>query len=340
MAGAGGFSPGALTPPPRTRAPFWHKALSAFVGFVIPSALWYLLPNLFLDWDARHDYDWHLFVLLPLVAGFVASLVLEWREPYPWVEHMTTLLLQLVLATLILLVAAFEGLICLFMASPILFALLLIGGAVGRKLMSLRWARRNRPPLLASLAALLPVLLVSQRLVPTQPEVRTVRTEVVIDAPPERVWPLLHRLEDMHAPEELLFRVGVAHPVAVQTERPGVGAARVCRLSTGEMRERVTGWEPPRLLRFAVLDTPDTMRELNPFGEVRAEHLRGYFQCLEGEFRLERLARGRTRLEGKTVYQHRFGPAWYWSLWTDSIVRSVHQRVLGEITRRAERASR
>jgi hypothetical protein len=102
------------------------------------------------------------------------------------------------------------------------------------------------------------------------------------------------------------------------------------------MPERVTAVERERLLRFEVLHTPPTMRELNPFGEVEAGHLNGFFECLEGEFVLEALPGGHTRVVGTTRYRHRFRPAAYWSVWTDYIVRCVHSRVLTEIARSCE----
>jgi len=113
-----------------------------------------------------------------------------------------------------------------------------------------------------------------------------------------------------------------------------LGARRSCHLSTGEMPEVITRYEPGRCLEFRVLSTPPTMKELNPFHAVEARHLVGYYECLRGRFTLTRLPDGSTELTGTSWYRHRLAPALYWNLWTDEIVHEVHGRVLGAIQRR------
>ena len=55
-----------------------------------------------------------------------------------------------------------------------------------------------------------------------------------------------------------------------------------------------------------------------------------------GEFRLDPLPGGRTRLEGTTWYRHRIWPAEYWQVWSDAIIHRVHRRVLAHIKKSAE----
>lgn len=112
---------------------------------------------------------------------------------------------------------------------------------------------------------------------------------------------------------------------------------RLCRLSTGDMPEVIEEVRANRYLRFRVLKTPASMRELNPFGEVNSPHLHGYYTSKKGEFRLTPLPGGRTLLEGSSRYECRIYPAIYWNLWTDTIVDRVHLSVMQEIRRRAER---
>ena len=79
------------------------------------------------------------------------------------------------------------------------------------------------------------------------------------------------------------------------------------------------------------------MVEMSPYDEIRPPHLEGFMEAKAGEFRLVELADGRTRLEGTSWYSHSLWPVAYWTIWSDQIVRSVHERVFENIKMRAER---
>ena len=78
------------------------------------------------------------------------------------------------------------------------------------------------------------------------------------------------------------------------------------------------------------------MQEWTPWSELIAPHLDGYFQAGAGQFRLEALPDGGTRLVGTTWYQHAIWPSAYWRLWSDFIIHRIHLRVLRHIRRLAE----
>ena len=134
----------------------------------------------------------------------------------------------------------------------------------------------------------------------------------------------------------------MAHPVETYViGEGGVGAERICRLSTGDMPERITVWKPEQELQFVVLDTPATMREATFFGrELEAAHLHGTYTSLEGGFRLEALPNGQTRLTGNSRYLLTITPASYWNLWTRQIVSQVQLRVMNHVKAKAEAAAR
>jgi len=64
----------------------------------------------------------------------------------------------------------------------------------------------------------------------------------------------------------------------------------------------------------------------------------GYFVSRRGQFLLEPLPGGRTRLEGTTWYTHDLFPTVYWGLWSDAIIHRIHGRVLRHVQRLAEEA--
>jgi uncharacterized protein YndB with AHSA1/START domain len=172
------------------------------------------------------------------------------------------------------------------------------------------------------LIAIVPFFLVADSLTGGKATVEFQSSEIVIDAPAEQVWPYLSNLPSVKS-DFWMFRAGVAHALRVSTKAPIAGSERECVLSTGVMHETITEWVPNRRLAFKVLSTPPSMREMNPFGEVHAAHLRGWYESLEGSFTLVPLPDGRVKLIGASRYQHKFRPVSYWNLWTDKIVREI-----------------
>jgi hypothetical protein len=73
------------------------------------------------------------------------------------------------------------------------------------------------------------------------------------------------------------------------------------------------------------------LTELSPYEEIHPPHLDGFLRSHQGEFRLIELPGGRTRLEGHTWYSVDMYPQIYWKIWTDSIIHSIHYRVLDHI---------
>jgi len=237
---------------------------------------------------------------------------------------------------LILCGCAMEGIICVFMAAPFGAGITFVGASLGYLLAKQRIADGR----LQSAAWLSIVAMVAlEGWNPPAPLEDTTSSEIVIDAPAERVWAQLHDIHDLPPTENLLFQFGVAHPMGTATDGQGVGAARLCKLSTGDMPEIVTVWKPGQELRFKVLSTPPSMRELGFFGKtIDAAHLHSTYASLDGGFKLEPLPGGRTRLIGESHYLLNLSPASYWNLWTKEIVRMVQGRVLEHVKTKAEKS--
>ncbi len=235
---------------------------------------------------------------------------------------------------LILCSMAMEGIICVFMAAPFGAGLAFLGATAGYFLARKRVADGT----LQSAAWLSIVALVAlEGWNPPAPLEDIASSEVIINAPAARVWAELHDIRDLPKTENLLFQFGVAHPMGTVTDGQGVGAARLCKLSTGDMPEIITVWKPGQELRFKVLSTPPSMRELGFFGQtIDAHHLHSAYASLEGGFKLTTLPDGRTRLVGESHYLLNIAPAAYWNLWTKEIVHMVQLRVLEHVKTRAE----
>jgi hypothetical protein len=197
------------------------------------------------------------------------------------------------------------------------------------------WLSQESARLIGGLLLLLPGLMAAEVAREPAPDVREVVSVVVVAASPERVWELVLAFPPLSEPDDWLFRAGVAYPLRAELHGQGVGAIRHCIFSTGTFVEPIDRWETPTLLRFRVAEQPEPMREWSPY-TIHPPHLDHYLVSRQGQFRVEALADGRTRLEGTTWYTNRMWPAPYWGLWSDHIIHRIHLRVLNHIRTVAE----
>lgn len=320
-------SPEASGEPREARAP-----LGAFLTAVAAGALVGVLTATFGVYTVR-SYGGVLFLAAPYVMGVVSAFVIGRRSVLATRGNaLRASVTAIGVVGLALAATAFEGLVCLVMASPLALVLNLFGATTG-------WALMQRSsgagPIGLGLLMLPMAVLVEPSATPP-PAVREVLTIVEIAAPPSKVWPVVIAFPPMDEPGDLLSRAGIAYPMSARIDGSGVGAIRYCEFSTGAFVEPITAWEQDRRLAFDVTASPPPMREWSPYGAISAPHLTGFLRSRRGEFRLVPLENGGTRLEGRTWYEVDMGPQWYWQLWSDWIIHRIHRRVLDHIRQQVE----
>jgi hypothetical protein len=235
-----------------------------------------------------------------------------------------------------LIIFAVEGLVCILMAMPIALPLALLGGSFAYLIQRRPLGYLETPQVMGLLILTLPAMMGSEKAFLPGPELIEVRTAVTIDASPEQIWPWVVALDQLPEPDDWLLRHSIAYPVRTETRGQGPGAMRFCVFSTGPIVEPVVAWEYARRLRFSITQQPPLMRELSPY-EIHPPHLEMQFlRCREGQFVLDRLPGGRTRLEGTSWYEIQLWPAAYWRIWTDRIAHRIHLRVLDRVKMLAE----
>jgi uncharacterized membrane protein YhaH (DUF805 family) len=281
-------------------------------------------------------YGWGLFLGIPFAIGLAASLIHGVHGPRTFGECAAVATLSILLVAGVLFVLAIEGAICIAMAAPLGIALALLGALVGWSIGRRCPERASSGGSLASIVVAMPLVVGWEHVAPAEPTLFAVRTAVEVDAPPAAVWRELVAFSAIPPPEHWIFRVGVAYPMHAEIDGHGVGAVRRCVFSTGAFVEPIEVWDEPRLLRFSVIEHPPAMRELTLFPGRQPPHVDDYLVSQGGQFLLEPLAGGRTRLEGTTWYTHRLWPERYWKPWSDAILHAIHRRVLDHIAERAE----
>lgn len=282
------------------------------------------------------EYGWGLFVGLPFALGLISVLLYGLHRPRSFGACLAVSQLAALLLGGALLAFAVEGAICLVMAAPLACILSGIGGMVGY-LIQLSPGYRGMPPVVIGLILTMPLLMGAERAYAPPPPLLAVRSSVIVNAPPQRVWKHVVSFSELPPPTETLFRLGIAYPVRAEIHGRGVGAVRRCNFSTGPFVEPIQVWDEPRLLKFSVTSNPPPMQEWTPYGRVYPPHLKGFLVSNGGQFLLTPLKGNRTRLEGTTWYRHSMWPASYWQRWSDAIIHRIHLRVLRHVKLLAER---
>jgi uncharacterized membrane protein YhaH (DUF805 family) len=235
-----------------------------------------------------------------------------------------------------ILLFALEGLVCIFMAAPIVLVMASLGALLGRYL-----AKNQLKPSKLSVIAHFPALVLMAAVESKVSPVLwgEVKSSIVIDSNVQNVWKNVVEFPELSKPTELIFKAGISYPIRARIEGSGKGAIRYCEFNSGAFVEPITVWDENKRLSFDVEFQPRPMKELSIWESIEAPHLDGFFQSRRGEFRLSSIEGGKTLLEGSTWYSLNILPSPYWRLYAEWIVHNIHLRVLKHIKLNAEKLS-
>lgn len=278
------------------------------------------------------EYGIALFMLTPFLIGFCSTFLYGYKNRIKKSEAIWIGFTTLALCTLVLIVFAIEGLICIVMAAPIGILFTWIGSLIGYSL--LQSSKNTTPSALLILIAIIPLTSFVENKI--EPELTSVTTSIIINAKPMEVWKNVIEFPELDKPTEFIFKTGIAYPINAKIVGSGIGSVRHCNFTTGSFVEPVTVWNEGKLLEFDVLEQPAPMKELS-FWNIDAPHLHDYFVSKKGQFKLTELENGKTLLEGTTWYYHNIKPAFYWQIWSDFIIHKIHGRVLIHIKKNSEK---
>jgi len=287
---------------------------------------------------AFDSYGAALFFGTPIVAGAVSGFL--FNRPVRRGLGATELhsMLMMIACCFGFLLVGLEGAICIVMAIPIMLPLAMMGAVVGRSIAieTLR-VKRDTKGMMWCLVGL-PLLASIEGVIVPNPTY-AVKTTIDIQAAPAVVWQKVIAFPEITEPPAWFFRTGIASPLRAHIDGTGVGAMRYCEFTTGTFVEPITVWQENQRLAFDVTEQPHPMFEMTPYRHIHPPHLNGAFRSTRGEFRLEPLPDGGTRLTGTTWYVLEMHPQSYWTLWTDELIHQIHLRVLKHIQSVAEAES-
>ncbi|SMP45905.1 Protein of unknown function [Neorhodopirellula lusitana] len=297
-------------------------AMQVFTGLV---SVWVL-----------QEYGFILFFTAPVVAGAISGAV--FNRGYRWRKRSLFGLIALMnfVSFVLMLAVGLDGAICLLMAFPLLFPLSFFGGLAGRAIVGVMHKGRDDRRGMIGAAIMLPLCLLLEPL-DDQRALHRVDTTVLIDAATPEVWQQVVAFPEITEQPAWFFRLGIAAPIRARIEGTGVGACRFCEFTTGAFVEPITTWQAPKdgsqlgLLAFDVTEQPLPMEEWTPFSGLHPPHLDDGFVSRRGQFLLEPIGNGKTRLTGTTWYDIDVRPRLYWKAWADPTIHAIHYRVLGHI---------
>jgi len=221
------------------------------------------------------------------------------------------------------------------MAAPFFMVFSALGSAV--TLWIIRQFRSRRS---TTLVIALPLLVLPAELqMSYTPRDAPVTTDVEIAAPPEVVWQQTVEIRNVR-PDELSWTfshgiLGVPQPVDARLEGEGVGAVRQLQWTRGvNFQEIVTQWEENRLLAWDFRFGPGS---IPPEVEAHIKVDSTYLKLAQGDYRLEPLADGHTRLTLTTRYRIATPIDFYCDLWGKLFLNDFHGVVLKVIRDRSEK---
>lgn len=280
------------------------------------------------------EYGWTIFLLIPLLIGFLPPFIISQRREISKKEANKYSFITFGIVILCLLIFAIEGLICIVMAAPLGALAVWLGSYLGYiSTKKDKWNNKN----VTSVIIIFSIGFMSFDHANEPTNLIPVRTEIIINSPIEEVWLNVVTFNEIEDPSDWIFKTGIAYPTDATIEGSGVGAMRYCNFTTGSFVEPITKWQEPNLLQFDVIDQPAPMSEFNPFWDIHPKHLDGYFVSHKGQFKLTKISENKTKLEGTTWYTVDITPQLYWSLWSDFIIHRIHERVLNHIKKESEK---
>ena len=311
------------------------KTEATTIGVVVTTAMAALAAATAINLRA---YGWSLFVVVPFFLGFFPAVLLRLNGPRSFGDCLRWSFVAPVFLAVGFLLLGKEGIICMLLALPLGALPIAFGSYVAYLLV-------HRSEYLSPTAAALIVVLglaasLAAEARPRSAPTYTVSDFVDVGAAPPVVWNALLHMGDLGQPRDLLFRLGVACPQRVDIYGNGVGADRVCTLTTGQLHERIVVWQPDHRLAWQTVSTPPPLREMNPFRETDPPHLHGFYRSVAGQFVLTPVGRDSTRVTRYSSYQHNLYPAAYWRFWCDYVAHRGHVYVLGVLKSSAEQESR
>lgn len=295
---------------------------SKLLGFILPNfiILFIIGINRILHIDNEGVLVFSEFIILPILMGIVSSWF--WRN-----LHLTSgqrvgySMLNGALAILLSFVFLGEGMICLIIVSPLIFAFVITGVFIGKVMF-----KKQNTKLNVSLISMLLLIFITDAVSEHDHE-NMVGDKILINAPADKIWKHVVAFDKIKQGNQYwLFKIGMPSPMQTTVTGYHLGAGRKCIFSNGYVfDEKIVAFDVNHNLTFDIVNQP-----LDP-------EIMGHIDIKRGQFILKDNGNGTTTLIGNSWYKLHVFPVWYYDIWAESITRNVHLRVMEHIKILSER---
>jgi hypothetical protein len=278
--------------------------------------------------------------LVPLAFGAVVVLVGSKDPRWSWRKSVGMPVLVVLLCLVAVMLLQMESLVCILMAAPVMMFMAILGGLSTQEIIRGRQARaRRNGRMYVTALVLLPYLVAPLENRFTLPQaIRTTDTQIVIDAPPEKVWANIARVRAISSSELQslpVYWMGFPRPIEATLSHDGVGGVRHATFERHVLFiETVTRWDEPRLLSFTIHADGDF---IPPASFDRHVTVGGqFFDVLDGTYEIERLGPERVILHLSSNHRLSTRFNWYSGLWSNWIMAQIQNSILHVIKERCE----
>lgn len=315
-----------------------RNTLSFLLSLFAPVVFGTLMLYIFEAFDGWHLSDVMSIAFLFFVP-FAMGVLNTWLASYaqsqrrdvsiflPWASMALFLLISMGLGM--------EGWACWVMIFPLFMVAGTLGGLTGR------WMRRRQKhgKTYVSVLLLLPLFISPvEQWMGKIPGRYKAYTYIDIQAPKNRIWPLVTRVSNISAEEN---RAGITRwllfpqPVRAELDKEGTGGFRKAIFTGGLVfDETVEAYRHEEFMRFTIkanpYDIPSTTMD---------EHIvigGQFFDVLNGTYELEQLNGSTCRLHLYSHFKLSTTFNWYASIWAGWIMEDIQDNILQVIRRRAE----
>ena len=290
-----------------TRLAFGQKATLASVTylFIIPTILG-IIPLMFADNETLKSYRNIIFIPWLTVATFFLTMFLFGIEDF---------------IRLLVLAAPF-------------FILSTIGALIYRLVQINR--EKSKGKLLT--LVLLPFLLAPiEKYIKSPSDTFNVKSEVIINAPPQLIWDNIVEVETINQGEynsSFFNSIGIPRPLSATVDKKELGGQRIGNFEGGlKFIETITEYEVNKKISFDIKIDPTTVRQ-----KVFDQHvLNGnYFTFVDATYTLTELKNEQVKLTLSSSYQLTSTINFYGKFWGDIILTDFQDRLLNVIETRCE----
>ncbi|MEY2863894.1 MAG: hypothetical protein RLY58_1601 [Pseudomonadota bacterium] len=323
--------PDPLPPSPADVYPersFWRK----FLPLAVMGVLYFV--GCYLTGDGLNRLVSASFLVgSPLVLGALLAYAMNYERPVEFGRLALGVLVLMAVCIVISVLFLKEGVICVIMASPILYAAILLGAALMHGLCRLAW----KPHKAVYSIALLPLLWMAA------PEQRSdyfgvAQQSTVIDATPAQIWQQLNRAEQIK-PHEVqdawAYKIGVPYPVSGVTVQTAEGLVRHSTWQKGiHFDEIIQDWQPNRLVRWTYRFGANSVPKgaLDDHVTIGGQH----FDLLDTTYRLTSISPTQTRLQITVRYRVSTDFNAYTGRWADALIGNFSSVILNFYKVRSE----